>query len=267
MSKIKKIVRTVGERKPGQCIWGFINGIMNTKADARTSAAFISKETGGEAVYSLRNDTAFFGIKDLVETAFLKLSVDTPLVQSAAQFFRYLLTLSEQEIKQPPVIVFAHSQGAIISERVLGLLKQTEKEKIRVFTLGGGSFIPPGEYHPDSHNYASAADPVCRVGSPDLQLLALALYTGKKEGLSQDQVFHGLAMQDAALDIDSRKPVVLQKYVQGRIDHYKKELARMSNVTVLDPDPGKLLKHRFSSKCYQDVVRSLILKYQSDRNP
>jgi hypothetical protein len=265
MKKIEKIVRTVGEKKPGQCIWGFINGILNTKESARASAALISKATGGEAVYSLRNDTAFFGIKDLVETAFLKLSVDTPLVQGAARFFRYLLTLSEQEIKPTPVVVFAHSQGAIISERVLGLLKETEKEKIRVFTLGGGSFIPPGHYHPDSHNYASAADPVCRVGSPDLQLLALALHEGKKQGLTQDLVFHGLAMQDAMLDIDSRKPLVLQKYVQGRIDHYKKELARMSNITILDPDPGKLLKHRFSSKCYQDVVRSIILKYQSQQ--
>lgn len=259
--EIETLLRVVGKRKEGQCIWGFINGIHNTQQDALESAKLISSMANGEAVHAMKNDTALYGFKDLIETLFMKLSIAAPIVHSAATFIRYLFSLSEHDKKRPPVILFAHSQGAIICERVLACLTDAEKGKLRIFTLGGGSFIPPGKCHPDSHNYASAADPVCRIGSPELQLLALAVYEGKKEGLALDQVFQKLAMRDAMLHIDSHQPSVLQKYVQSRIQHYQKAYATISNVTILDPDPGKLLKHRFSSQCYQNALRNIIRNY------
>src|ERR1700680_3575315 len=116
---IETLVRTVGKRKPGQCIWGFINGIHNTKEEALESAGMISAAADGEAVYSLPNDTALLGIKDLVETAMLKLTITTPIVLWAAQFFRYLLSLAQEDKIRPPVILFAHSQGAIITEHAV----------------------------------------------------------------------------------------------------------------------------------------------------
>jgi hypothetical protein len=33
--KIDALIRTVGEKKPGQCIWGFINGINNSKEEGK----------------------------------------------------------------------------------------------------------------------------------------------------------------------------------------------------------------------------------------
>src|SRR5579883_95014 len=249
--------RKVGDHKEGQCIWGFINGIFNTKKDALKSAKKISEAANGEAVYALKNDTAFFGLKDLAETAAMKLQVYSPIVPLAVEFIRHLFSLSEKDNKKPPIILFAHSQGAIISERALEHLTPKERESLRIFTLGGGSFIPPGKSHPDSHNYASAADPVCRLGSPELQLLALAIYEGRKEGLPLDQIFYNLAMQDAILHINSRDPSVLQKYLQSRVDHYQKTYPQIGNVTILDPDPGKLMRHRLSSRCYQTILRQL----------
>jgi hypothetical protein len=66
--------------------------------------------------------------------------------------------------------VFAHSQGAIISEHALRLLNADERQKIRIFTFGGGSFLEVDSCHPDSHNYASENDLVSSVGSPIFDL-------------------------------------------------------------------------------------------------
>ena len=41
--KIDPLVRVIGENKPGQCIWAFINGIDNTKDEALEAAKRISK--------------------------------------------------------------------------------------------------------------------------------------------------------------------------------------------------------------------------------
>ena len=140
-------------------------------------------------VLSMPNDTDFFGLKDGAACIVLKLGIDTPIVQWTAKFFRYLLKKSEVNSSHPPVIVFVHSQGAIISEHALELLKPSERNKIRIFTFGGGSFIAPGKCHPDSHNYASAADLVCSLGSPNLRLLAMQIYLGNKEGKSKRKLF------------------------------------------------------------------------------
>ena len=78
--------------------------------------------------------------------------------------------------------------GAIICEHALELLKHEERQKIRIFTFGGGSFIAPGKCHPDSHNFASAKDLICLCGSPNLRTLAMKRYIAFKEGLSLEQM-------------------------------------------------------------------------------
>lgn len=50
-----------------------------------------------------------------------------------------------------------------------------------IFTFGGWSFIPPGVTHQESHNYASVGDLIPRIGSLNLQYLALRRYEGLKE--------------------------------------------------------------------------------------
>jgi hypothetical protein len=207
------------------------------------------------------NDTIWAPI-DFLLCILLKTSVDTSVVTWTVKFLRYLLTLAKQSINPPSVIVFLHSQGAIYIEHAIELLTQREREQLLIFTFGGGSFLAPGKCHPDSHNYASAADFVCRLGSPNLQLLALERYFGYKEGLNDDQIIAQLALKDAMLHLDSNDLKVMEHYIGQRTKHYKNEFSRISNLTVLDPDPNSKFKHKFNSECYQKVIRTKIEKYQ-----
>ena len=260
--KLETLFRVVGEKKNKQCVWAFINGISNTRDEALTSAELISKAAGGACVLAMQNDSVLWGIKDGGVCFALKVNADTEVVKRTVHFFRYLLAQSEQENRETPVIVFAHSQGAIISEHAMELLKKSEREKIRIFTFGGGSFIATEKCHPDSHNYASAADLVCCLGSPYSRYLALQKYLGQKEGLTLNQVIEQMALQDAMLAIDSLNPDAINGYKKQRIKHFEKEFEKINNITVLDPDPDSRWKHRFDSDCYQQTINKLIKKYQ-----
>lgn len=259
---IDTLVRVVGENKPGQCIWGFINGIDNTKDEALAAAEQISKAAGEEQVLSMPNDT-IWGPIDFLLCILLKTSINTSIITWTVKFLRYLLAIAKQSNDTSPLVVFLHSQGAIFIEHALELLSQHEREQLRIFTFGGGSFIPPGKCHPDSHNYASAADFVCRLGSPNLQLLALERYFGYKKGLNEDQVIAQLALKDAMLYLDSNNLKVGENYIQQRATYYKNEFSRISNLTVLDPDPDCKFKHALNSECYQEIIQTTINKYKN----
>jgi len=59
--EIATLMRVIGEKRHGQCIWGFINGIDNTKQEALASATLISQIAKGEQVLSMQNDTIWWG--------------------------------------------------------------------------------------------------------------------------------------------------------------------------------------------------------------
>lgn len=206
------------------------------------------------------NDTLGKGT-DLAVCAVLKINIDTPVVQLSAKFFRYLLSLSEQDDFNVPVIVFAHSMGAIIGEHALELLKYEERQRIRIFTFGGGSFIAPGKCHPDSHNFASAKDLVCLLGSPSLRTLAMQRHLAFKGGLTQEEIIQRWAQEDAMLYLDSMDAAVIQNYESQRRDHFKARLSSISNVTILDSGPN--YEHSFCNDCYQKVVEKIIEKYKT----
>ena len=260
--KIETLVRTVGKKKLGQCIWGFINGILNSREGALESAELISGYTNGEEVLSLPNDSFLLGSKDAGVCISLKIGIDTPIVSWAAKFFSYLLALSIKEDSQPPVIVFAHSQGAIISEHALTLLNTNEREKIRIFTFGGGSFLEVDSCHPDSHNYASENDLVSSMGSPYFRSLAVHRYLRMKEGLSQEAIIQRWALNDALLYLDSVDAFVFESFMKQRISHYESLMKKISNITILDPDPSCHFEHQFRSECYQKEVKRLVKKYK-----
>lgn len=260
--EIETLVRTVGKKKSGQCIWGFINGILNSKEGALESAELISSYTGGEEVLSLPNDSLLLGAKDAGVCIALKIGIDTPIVSWAAKFFKYLLSLSKKDDSNPPVIIFAHSQGAIISEHALKLLNVDEKEKIRIFTFGGGSFLEVNSCHPESHNYASRNDLVSSIGSPYFRSLAIHRYLLIKEGLSQEAIIQRFALDDALLYLDSIDAHTFESFVKQRISHYEKLMEKVSNITILDPDPTCHFEHQFFSECYQKEVKNIIERYQ-----
>lgn len=259
---IDTLVRTVGEAKDGQYIWGFINGIGNYKEDALASTDLISGAAHGEQVYSMPNDTILWGLDGLAISCVLKITIDTPIVAWAVKFFRFLLSIAKERASK--VIIFVHSQGAIISEHALELLEPHERAQLTIFTFGGGSFLGLGKAHPDTHNYASAADFVCSMGSPGDQCLALQKYYGHKEGLTDEQVIDRLARQDAMLILDTIDSKTIEIYVKERSKHYESKFSRISNVTVLDPDPDSKWKHRFNSECYQNTIKTIIKRYQEE---
>ena len=98
-----------------------------------------------------------------------------------------------------------------------------------------------------------------RMGSPNLQYLALQRYFGHKEGLDEKKVIHQLAVHDALFDLDSADPKAVELYTKQRTQYYEREFDRISNVTILDPDPK--WRHKFNSRCYQGAVQAIVGKY------
>lgn len=255
------LTRVVGTTKPGQCIWAFINGIDNTKEEALKATHRISSMAGGERVLSMQNDTkGWWGLPDFGDCILLKTFLDLPVIHRAVNFARYLLTLEKEE--KVPIVIFAHSQGGIILEHALELLKPSEATNLRIFTFGGGSFIAVGKSHPDSRNYASVADFVCLGSSPSLQTLALKRYHARKEGLTDTQMIQQWSFRDAIFQLDSIDANVIKKFAEGRAQHYQDMFTRINNLTILDPDPGSRWKHEFASNCYQTAIEQIIQKYR-----
>ncbi|MBM3193180.1 MAG: hypothetical protein FJZ59_02970 [Chlamydiae bacterium] len=257
---IETIVRVVGEKKSTSCIWGFINGISNNKKKAIASIDLVVKATGNEIVYALPNDTAIY-FPDLFHCGILKLDIDTPVVLLAEKYFHYLIKESVREGSEIPIVIFAHSQGAIIAEHALNRLTSIERNKIRIFTLGGGSFILPSKAHSDSHNYASTADLICRLGSPHLQILALHKHEGIKNDLNERTIISELARKDAFLQTDSFDARFVEAVICERTRYYEKEFEKISNLTILDAKTGDVFEHDFV--CYLPILEKIVSKYQS----
>jgi hypothetical protein len=257
--EIPNLARVIGKKKVGQCIWGFINGVSNTKEKALKSGDLISKSAGNEQVLSLQNDQNLLGLTEVGLSILLKLGVESSIIKRAVQFLRYLLSLSEDD-EHSPVIIFAHSQGAAIAEHALTALTKHERQRIRIFTFGGWSFIAPGVAHPDSHNFASVGDLISMIGSYNSQYLAIRRYEGFKEGLKEEEIIRRLAFGDAIHDLDCLNPHLLEKYTQERCNFYRNEFEKIINVTVIDSESQ--WEHSFDNENYQAIVRSFVDKYR-----
>ena len=85
----------------------------------------------------------------------------------------------------------------------------------------GAAHCSAEKSHPDSHNYTSAADPICLAGSPNLQMLALQEYHARKKGYDQEDVIQLLAFRDAELNIHPCNPDAKEHYIKERINFYK----------------------------------------------
>jgi hypothetical protein len=262
--QFETICRTIGEKKTGQCIWAFINGISNSREDALKSAQLISDAAEGEQVLSLPNDRSIWTLGNLITAIAQKGLLGTAVVNLAVRFFRHLINLSDEDTAHPPIIIFVHSQGAIIAEHALEHLKDEERKKLRIFTFGGGSFISTHKCHPDSHNYASASDLISQGGAPNQQNLALALYHGAKKGESQETVINRLALRDAILCFNSHEDALVstekfETWIQKRKVYYVNEIQKLE-ITILEP--GCHLEHSFKNNCYQNVVQVLVGRYR-----
>lgn len=129
----------------------------------------------------------------------------------------------------------------------------------------GWSFVAADAAHPESHNYASVGDLIPRMGSFNLQYLAIRRYEGFKEGLSLEEIISRLAFGDAIKDLDNFDARIIGKYAQDRSKYYREEFKRISNVTVVDS--GSLWEHSFNNDSYQAIVRMKIDQYRPKKEP
>jgi hypothetical protein len=169
------------------------------------------------------------------------------------------LNLSAKDPFHPPVIIFAHSQGAIISSVALQSLTEQERRKIRIFTFGGGSFVFPGEAHPESHNYISIGDAIPRFAVENsLALLAIRRFEENKRGLSNDQIINGLIEEDIENNLSTSDRQAICIYRSQRYKHYVGAFSKIANVTVLEDGRQGVLEHSINIPCYQKKIKELI---------
>lgn len=69
-------------------------------------------------------------------------------------------------------------------------------------------------------------------------------------------------MRDALLQLDSLNSTVIHAYAEERRLHYEREFEKISNLTILDPDPDCSIQHAFESRCYQTILQKIVAKYQ-----
>ena len=251
-------VRVIGTYKKGQVVWGYINGIWNIKEEALESAQLISNIAKGAQVISMPNDTLGKGA-DWGVCIKLKMNIDTPVVKNAVKFFRHLIERAAKEDCEVPIVIFAHSMGAIIAEHALEYLSYDERMRLRIFTLGGGSFIGPGKCHPESHNFASGKDIIAFFGSPVLRTLSIKKHFSLKAGLNEQQMIENWIDEDAEFYLDSKQEGVIRNFQEQRRKWYRDHLDILRNVTILDGSYDHLL----SSEHYQRILESLIEKYDA----
>lgn len=256
--QIKTICRSVGVKKSGQCIWAFINGISNTRESALESATLISNAASGEQVLSMPNDQNLWGFWNFIPAIIQKGSFDTSAVELAVKFFHYLIDLSNQDPEHPPIIIFVHSQGAIIAEHALEHLKIDERKRLRIFSFGGGSFINPNKCHPDSHNYASASDPITRATSYSFQDAGLFYYYLARKGKTHEQIIELLIERDVMLFSDSVNFLKPKIWFEARKKYYE-EIFDM-HISIVPPD--HFIEHEFKNNCYQMIIKDIIKKYR-----
>jgi len=253
-------VRETGKYRPGQCIWGFINGIWNFDVGAKETLGKISAMAGGEQVWSLINDFWPLSNGSLSQAVGQKFHKNTQVVQFAAAFFRLLISRAKDD-PTLPIVVFCHSQGAIIADLALEILSDEERQRLRLFTFGGGTFIQPGKAHPDSHNYISTKDRISQ-GAEVHALMALRLHQDRKAGYSIAEIIAQLVEEDMALHLESTDVGVARSFCQQRRDEHAMMIQRIANVTVLDDTPAWIFEHAIDSECYQIKIQEVINRYK-----
>jgi hypothetical protein len=257
-------VRAVGKYHKGQCIWGYINGMSTPAEREKHCATLISKYAEGEHVWCLVNAPTcenWGTVKDLLSQKVHKIN-ETQVVKNASQFFKFLIDISNQDLSHPPIVIFAHSQGALIADLALNYLTSAERNRIHIFTLGGASFIPHGKAHPDSHNYFSIADKIPLFASKESCRILLKLRDSKK-GLTPSQIIDECIKED--LIVYSQEPFneeTVSQFKQNKLKFYQRELANLENVTILERTTPDFCEHNFELPSYQAKIKEIVDHYR-----
>lgn len=258
--EFKDAVREVGEENEGDCVWGFINGLSNTPQQALQSATFISNAANGGLVRYLVNDAP----GSLSDSVAQKLGYHSESVKFGAQFFKMLISVSDQHFSKdkPKIVIFSHSQGALVARLALNRLTSLERQRIHVFTLGGASLIEPDLAHSESHNYFSLSDLIAKLTSYSLCVFLLRLQDGRKASLKPAQVIEQLIQEDIEMHLETRDQKAIDKFRHQREKYYERQLWKSQNVTILNDETSKIYEHAFHTPCYQQKITEIINIYK-----
>ncbi|MDB6081158.1 MAG: hypothetical protein JWO53_430 [Chlamydiia bacterium] len=134
----------------------FINGILNTYANATDTAKLISELHGSTAVHYLYAASSGF-TADILRSIFAKIGFSTPQARLLADTWKKLIKELGGVTSGGRVIHYAHSLGGIDTYRALGLLTEEERAMLHITTFASPSLIEEGACH-YVKNYVSTND-------------------------------------------------------------------------------------------------------------
>ncbi len=253
----KEAIRDVGVAKKGQPIWGFVNGISTNAERALDCATYISNHSGGQQVWSFVNDAYFGNGWTLKDAFYQKLNKETVSVKLCIQFLKFLIDLSKERGEQRPIVIFAHSQGALIVDLALNKLTTEERKRIQAYTFGGLALISSEKSN--AQNFFSSKDPIPFFASKDRVQFLLRFHLRQKLGLTAQEIieecvkedFVSYYQQDVSLES-------VEEFRQRREQHYKNELKQSENITILDDTISEFWEHSFDLPSYQAKIRELV---------
>lgn len=161
-------IGSVGEKQSNaNRVHLLINGLNTNLRDTISFSSFISEAFDNEKVIYAYNATHGV-IPDTWEYISQKLYFETPSFQICLEALKKALS----EVKADgTVIIWAHSLGGLILERVLARISSAEKKKLQIFTFGSSAFFSKDEMKEVRH-IVSPRDLIPLIGDPLRYFLA-----------------------------------------------------------------------------------------------
>jgi hypothetical protein len=251
----KNFAQEDGKKREGQVIWGFINGIINTPSRAQRNLTKMVEAAIGEQVWGFLNATGLhegYGFPDALSMTF---GCTPEIVSDAIEYFKYLVMLSDNDPKKPPIVVVAHSEGAFIAEVAARQMNASLRKRIQFWTLGGAGLVPDGVCSPGTRNFINQYDLIIRaVSSLDYRLLIIR---DQCKGKSYDYIADSIAEQDALVR-GMDEGAEYEFYKKDKSATYKKRLEELSNTEIIYRKKGPDAQHAFEDVSYQKKLKELI---------
>lgn len=150
---------STGEQEPTKKVrLTLINGILNTQADAKDNAIFLSGLHGDVKVHYLYSATHGF-TGDISRAICAKLGITLSQAKMLAKTWKGLINEMGGVDGGGTIIHYAHSLGAADTYRALHILSEEERKMIQVSTFGSPMLIPEGNCQ-EVKNYVSTHDAI-----------------------------------------------------------------------------------------------------------
>lgn len=258
----KDLIRESGEYRKGQVIWGFVNGICNGQQKAVENLATMVKAVKGERVWGLINNTGLIRCGGVSDTCSMKLGLSPEIVNIAFEYLNFLILNAENESCQLPIIVVAHSEGAMIVERAAKRLTSSNQKKIQFWTFGGADFVPDGLCHLNTCNFINQHDLIARAASPvDYRILIIRDQFKDK---SLDFVANFIAKEDMLTEGMDLGPAY-ELWEQEKAKKYRRRLDELRNTQIIYRRKGSPPQHSFSDCYYQAKLNELVTNIQNQK--